>query len=445
MVAVALSASLYALAFIFPVYFSWTSYLWLFLIWCYNRTKKLSFAVGAFWGAIFFSMHMSWIGYIICSRGSGYFRIIVYLLTVVYFSAFSGMWFAGQQYLYNLVVYQSQKLSSRILPVFYLCLWFATTTLFLSIVQYTSLWILGNCEGYPFIHPLLPLITYAWCKNLVAWTGSLVAWVIIFLLQAFLYVIFLYRSKVYAFLLFCLFALFCFLGPVYEQTSQFPFSMCYISPCEFEAMPKLTPAQVFYAISRVIDAKSNSNFQFIVMPESSFPFDLEVWSDYLCAWTSLLHEQSSIILGAHRKTADGSVYNCVYVIRNGLIVQRYDKRHLVFFTERIPKWFGELPFFTTLFTSNDNVFCLPCNDAGDAYSDVIVLDGKSPMQLFVCSELYFEAKKAYGTMPILFLTNDDWFGLPYAQNLAHRYALLFAVQSGVSLIYVATHRFDILQ
>lgn len=147
----------------------------------------------------------------------------------------------------------------------------------------------------------------------------------------------------------------------------------------------------------------------ILLPESTFPYNLEEYSDFLPIWCDC-HEDIHIIIGSHLHEGE-KVYNCAYHIHNGKIVEKYRKKHLVPFFESIPRVFiGKIG---EIFTQKNKTFSYPSLNN----NDIFLINGEK-YQLFICSELYQSAKPVQEGIPVLFIGNSSWFMAKYAKKLA---------------------------
>jgi apolipoprotein N-acyltransferase len=388
---------------------------------------------GLLWGLIFFAGHLVWFAEIIYTKGNGDFKILVYILAVCYFSLYAGFWFWLKQYL----IYRLNRIITLKWKMFALfCTWVISTLTFMYLTCYCSLAIFGCFEGYPFINPLLPIVSWTWYIKPICYIGVVGYWGIIvtmnFLLASLLEKFDTRRLILYVFLI---------TFPVffrYESIKKYKHigNIFYINP--FWLDYDIERVRLFYTISRCFDyvALHNSNITCVVLPESSFHYNLLDWNSKLSAWSSLFDDGTSIIIGSHRYEGDIK-YNCLYHIVNGNIIGFYDKHHLVPFVERIPFFFGALPIFCNLFTKSINFFSYPSNKLSSFH-----MGGFQP---YICSELFFESKKPIGIHPIIFVCNDRWLGCEYARNLAKKFAWLYYFRYQIPIVYVGGYDYEVIQ
>lgn len=165
-----------------------------------------------------------------------------------------------------------------------------------------------------------------------------------------------------------------------------------------------------------------------LLPESTFPYNLEEYKEFLPAWCDC-HDNIDIIIGSHKQEG-GKIFNCVYHIHNGEIKQVYKKKHLMPFFECIPATLSKFGL-GTVFVEKDKAFSRP--GINDNNSDIFLIDGKRH-QVFICSELYQQAKPVAQDATVLFVANSSWFMMNYAKSLALLHARLFSFLNNVEML-----------
>ncbi|MBP7854636.1 hypothetical protein KAZ82_01725 [Candidatus Babeliales bacterium] len=177
-------------------------------------------------------------------------------------------------------------------------------------------------------------------------------------------------------------------------------------------------------------ANCRGDLKLIVMPESTFCFDIKTYQYFISLWCENL-DDVTIIFGTHEHH-DGGAYNVVYAICNGSIIFRYRKQHLMPFVEYHPKWlqwFGIAPFFHGVAARVPD-FQDQNND------DIIMLEGQL-YQIFVCSELFFQAKSVKG-YPIILLWNDSYLRYDWIKQLALIFIQYFEWKYQIVVWHVST-------
>lgn len=433
MYALVISALIYLGAFAYPSYLYIGVFLWMLPVLITDKDHDYGFAAGYLWGMIFYSGHLAWFGYAMATRGQGNARIFIYIVIVCYFSLFSGLWLWLKQLLVYRWVRKFKNHNGKWAGLW--CTWVISTVTFLYLTCYCSLALFDCFEGYTLINPLLPLVSWTWYLGPICYIGTIGYWIIIVLMNLILASLLIKvdsKSLIFLVLLVCFPA---FLEPLLPVMHVHEKEIGYI-PSICNTHIDATPSYKFYAISRMIDALALQSpaVRYIVLPEGSFGHDLMVWHEHLSAWTSLLPSTTSIFIGAHRRDGD-KMYNSLYQIRDGKIESVYDKEHLVCCTERRPYIARFLPMLATLFAQT-------CFSYPEDRQQNILFDGFVPM---ICSELFCQDKSpTTKDVPILFVCNDSWFALPYAQELGKRLVKLYSLRHRVTVVYVGSQGCQII-
>lgn len=405
-----------ALFFLIPSFFPILSPLiFLFLVPVLYRSlhKRLTFFDGLAWGVAVFSCHLFWFLCLVFFKGYGCFRIALWLLTVAYSAFVSGIWFWATDFLKN--------------KVGWLLSWLLVTVFYFSFMVYGSLFVCGVVEGYSFFNPLLPLAEFpelVWCVGYLGFTGSLIC-LILFQLFSVLFCV----KKEKQCLLFAVISIapfllgFVFYKPLRVQSSGISF----VKPwwcCVQSKDPMFAGYRMVHDITRAV--YDHKDVRVVLMPESTFGWNVYEYESFIPLWCECA-EHIPIVFGGQRKIGN-FVRNSCFVIQEGKIVYVYDKIHLMPLVERIPRFLQVLGI-GELFTVSENVFSYP----EGKQDDVVELDGQR-YQLFLCSELFFEAKRVKG-LPILFLANDTWFCCAYAQELMELFLQYVSARYQVPVLY----------
>jgi len=420
-----LSAALYLLSFLYPAYTYLCVFIWMLPLIINDYNNQYGFKEGFMWGVLFYSGHIFWLAHIMHVKGEYNLCIFAYVLLVIYMSCFSGLWLWGKQQIVHRYV---RKISDQKENYAALCLtWLFSTVTFILIINSLSFAIFDCFEGYYLSNPLLPLVSWTWFIRPIFYFGELFYWILLILINvslASLLIKFDIKTLIFLIIFFCFPFLF---QPRLSSIMINQDEIVYLQPVWND--DNLTSAQKFYAISRKLDevAKHCPTVKYIVMPESSFSYNLLDWQGKLEAWSSLFLSTTIIFIGAHRQEkGDDKIYNSLFAIQGGEIIGWYDKQHLVFFTERQPKLFKNWPIFSELFISDE--FNYPrhqnnwCNE----------------FQPAICSEIFCGMRSFRQDKPILFVCNDAWLGLGYACQLAKNAVRLCAMKHGVPIIYVGS-------
>lgn len=185
----------------------------------------------------------------------------------------------------------------------------------------------------------------------------------------------------------------------------------------------------------------------LIWPESAFPFILSRDPEALRQIGEVLPRGTSLVTGAARlgESSEGTqgrpdFFNSIHVIaRGGIILDTYDKIHLVPFGEYMPA----AQLFERL--GLHNFVHIPGGFAPGYTRSILAVPGLPPAAPLICYEAIFPGEvmptaETGGRRPGLLLnvTDDGWFGMtagPY-QHLAQ--ARLRAIEQGLPLVRAAT-------
>ncbi len=359
-------------------------------------TAKVTALQGGFlWGLIVFGMHFHWLAQLLLqhANASCAFCLFLYGCLVVYGALTTAVWF----------LVMSMWRSLFFIPVF-LAYWFW--------VDYFFLYPLGFGMGYPFINPLLSLVSYQPCRLLLWCIGVL----------------------------------------MYGPTSQ-PLALptvLHLPPVVSRAYHYDQPWRcnsdvVGHKLYRQLDrlaARLNAQpWSFVVAPESTFMFPLHKHQDLIHLWSSALPPSTHMMIGSIYKDERGGHYQAVYWLHGCLIINVYVKKMAVPIVETMPaQWRNSC--LHNLFLKEGEGECrsmtkqLPgCVDYFDISAQVRVIPQ-------ICLEFYCNSGATirrhlnYNTYNYVFLfLNDSWFNSFFC-SLLYRLAVLKAQLIGVPVWYI---------
>ncbi|MGZ6250793.1 MAG: hypothetical protein ACXWL2_02090 [Candidatus Chromulinivorax sp.] len=402
-------------SYVYPSYLYIGVFLWIVPL-LINK-KTYTSLHGFIWGLLFFSGHLVWFAALIIQEQI-VLGIFVFTLCVVYFSIYAAFWFWFKN---QLCRYVQKYISIKRNEVAVCLTWVISTVTFLYLICYCSLAIFGCFEGYCFANPLIPLIFIPWYIQPIYFFGTIWYWINIILINYIIAQLIMIKQKQYVFLL-----VIAFFWPLLCNVREYSNFMnlddfIYVQPTWKKQTH--TTAQMFYAISKKLNeiAQKNSNVKYIVFPESSFSDNLSLWQEHLSAWTENFSEETSLFIGAFRQNKT-NLYNSLYEIKDGIIVNSYDKKHRMPYIERAT-WLDSINFF-----EKERIYFSKEQKEQDQEFD--------HFQPCICSELFCEIKKPQSTKPILFVCNDSWLYFDYMKNLAKYYVQLYGWRYKVPIVYV---------
>lgn len=177
-----------------------------------------------------------------------------------------------------------------------------------------------------------------------------------------------------------------------------------------------------------MDALSSqgSGVDMVVWPEAAIPTwmsnDLAMW-----AWP----HATALVTGAIRHDDNKKLFNCLCIIRNGVVESVYDKRHLTPFGEYMPLW---LPFSKLTHGTLDY-------SAGE--TSVILHVKNKRFWPIICFESIFGREMAPPHNEkldgVILVTNDGWFGTNVGPQQHAHMARFRAVEWNLPVIRVANN------
>ena len=378
--------------------------LWLIPLMLRSFNQPWTFVQGFFWGLLIFGFHLSWLLCMLISHGTGSKGVLVWIMAWLWFACSSGIWL---------------KLTRHS--------WIIFTMIFFIFLTKWSLLPFGVLEGYPLINPLISLAVIPELLQIVYYVGDIGGLLLIILFSWTIAWSIRHKNWRYGvFSLVYLFPFVCGLG-MYSKKNPTMDGMIFVAPWWYESK---NPMFVGY---RIVDGLheaviKNQQAHTFVMPESTFCFDLEQYQHFISIWCDNF-DNKNIILGAHRKVA-GYYRNSVFMLRDGAIVTCYDKQHLMPFVER-SAYFLDLLGLAQLFPVQVDQSC-----SVDFRDDIIWIN-QTRYQVFLCSELFFQAK-ATKQCPVLLLWNDSWLCFAWTKKIAMLCIDYFAVKNNVVIVHAST-------
>ena len=156
------------------------------------------------------------------------------------------------------------------------------------------------------------------------------------------------------------------------------------------------------------DYKSNKP-DLVVWPESALTFFVNENQSVLDYLKQNLNKEIILISGGLRRQKANNktrIYNSLYVIRNGAILNYYDKKKLVPFGEYMP--LRKFIKFKKLTDGNLDF----SKGSKSAFQEVMIKNNKFNIQTNICYEGIFTLRNKIKQTPnlIINITNDAWFG-----------------------------------
>ncbi len=406
------SAAFYAASFLID--FSW----WLSFI-CFVplfvqhfSSYKNALCAGFLWGLVAYGLTLSALLEVIVRLGEkptsyvyalgflGYFVFfsMVWCVLALFFKRISGSWAVG---------------------------WFVSSFLFFSWVHTGFFYFLtGYLYGYPLACPLLPLIKipdFLGLLPVVGWYGLLFALLCFQVGVSQKKLVFIFVGSTPFVLGFFIFNQ----TKVHEEHNQKVVIVAHFfyKKTPYERAQEL--CDLLYEMERL-----HPYAQMFVLPESAFPFPLNRYQ-YVQEMLTQACNDKYLVLGSHYSCVDSegksSLYNSAYVLHQGRIMYRYDKKLLLPFFEEQPLHSFFLQRTISPFLLGKCAF-----DSQREQQELCSLPELGVFSFRICSELLWDIPVG---QQVLVLVNDSYYGYAYFSNLFKFFAQFQSLEKRSNLFY----------
>jgi hypothetical protein len=424
------SAVLYFLPFLFSDFLWWLIFLFPIPFLYVTSKHNLSFLHGYIWGLFVFALHGSGGIYSITrmAQEAWVIGIVLGISMVLYQAMYLGLIF----YAATTIIHR-WKVEGFL---YRLLMWTVALLVFIIWTDNYSFWIFGVLEGYPLMHPLLPLAQHPALLTLMPLIGEH-ALTILFLLFSFSVVVFTrYKNYTALFFVGCasmpwLLSLWC------ASASEAPawYACTKSLPCMVHCNgddPTVPFKVVAHQLRKIITQFPAT--EMIIMPESAFNLsNFEQLSSSLQLWNEFhLGKPIHILFGAGRQEG-GNCYNALHWVYDGVLQGYHDKQHTMLISERLV-WWMDNDVLRRIYRKDGITITRSDNDviAMKLAQDILFVP-------YICSELFFNEKPhdEYAYMPIIAIVNDMWFLNTYIQNLLLLLARTKAISWQHDIAYVS--------
>ena len=428
-----LSAILYALPFLWSDQLWWSIFIFPIPLLYLTHTEDLSFIHGYVWGCIVFLLHLNGGIYVVVrlAHESWLIGIMLGIMMVLYQALFPALLFLCTTIVVRFFAIQS--------PILRLCMWLIALALFIFWTDQYCLWMFGIKEGYPLMHPLLPLAQQPCLLMLLPIVGKQVLTVLFLLVPSSCVVLLWYKN--YTALLFFVCTtipwLLCWCVGATQIKQPVWYKHIKSLPCMAHSTvdnPIVTIKIIAHQLKKIIEQYPHTTV--IVMPESALnvtdfeskPALLQLWNEHC------LGKAVHLIFGTCRRKED-NYYNSLHWVYNGVLQECFDKKHAMLITERLSEWMNS-DCMRTIYFKNGLSITRSCNDR----IQLSILD--TIFVPYICSELFFNElpDDNYGRAPIIAIVNDTLLLDSYIQKLLVLLARLRAMQWQRDVVYVSYGR-----
>lgn len=406
-----LSALLFSFAFIYINSFGFLiipAFIVLFILIKDLRSLTQIILLGLLWGIIAFGLHFAWLYELLLFKtGAGFYLATWLYLFIVFYSEFlSTAYFLITRLLFNFV-------KNYLFPK--IVVFFISTYFFFYFIEKYFLFFLEKNTGYPFLNPLIPLAKYKWFLFLYSFIFSLNRAPLKPKRD------FFKENKVI------------YLKPVVKSYNN-SFNAITAGQMIYHQLANLNLEQYVNKYKNII----------LLAPETYYPYPLNKNKNTVKLWSNVLPENSYFFLGSQRREKGGKnrhkIFQTIFLLRLGRIIDFYDKKHRTVFAEKIPSNYKNSEWSKALFLNGKTKFSL-----GRQKNKTFNLpDGLSILPQ-VCSEFFYKINlKDTDRVDVVFLfVNDSWF-MPYFKHVMKNLAVLTCCELGLPIFYINHGNLEIL-
>lgn len=429
------SAIIYGISFLCSEYLWWLVFIFPVPLLYITRQVNLSFIHGYVWGLFVFTLHLSGVMYVlIClSRETWAMGIIAGSIIILYQALMPGFlfWCATRINQFFILPIKAQLL------VWNIVLW-----LFIMWIDWYSMWIFGIKEGYPLMHPLIPLSQKPALLCLLPYIGKQLV-TIAFLFVPTSIVMMLWCKNYKTVLFFC--------GAIapwivcwwwgakvnmqqacwHKKVKALPMMICSTAK-----NPAVAIKIAAHHLKNIVATYPET--EIVIMPESAFNMSNFADLSELLQWwhEDYIGKKIHFIFGASR-WHEGCYYNSLHWVYNGALQGCCDKRHAMLLSERLPLWIDGPIMQQLYFNQSCPIAISSCK------RDKLVLPECGEFVPYICSELFFNEfpDDEYKDIPVIVIINDSLFSVNvwslYIQKLLVLLARFRAIQWQRDIVYVS--------
>lgn len=420
--------------YVMPFYFN--SYAWVFVFFFaiplfYSAfTTQLSFKEGYLWGFTTFLLHMFGVLWsIACMSSTPFlFCVLPFLLCVVYQGLYAGLWFFMMHRIQRIVCMQQGSLLQALLWIFGMWLYFYW-------IEHYCFICFDYWEGYIFMSPLIPLVHTSQLFGIIHIVGKEIMALLLYSWSAFCALFLIHQHKWYLFFALIIIG-FWLISCVQFYSSTYVDKPSWIS--HIISFPKFVDCTIQPNMCAQTLAEEIRQLlirfpevEIILMPESCL-LDGAIVATYAYYFSQqYVGKPIHILLGSFYEDKE-NYYNVCYWLYDGVIQARYNKRHTMPLTERIPFLFHYQCIKNLYFAGTTQV---TRSENKKAYFQCLKNSTWVP---YICSELFFNTWPEDTTHnPLIVLVNDRWCPVLYMRYLMVQVARFKALLWQRDIIYIS--------
>jgi len=387
-----LASASYVLAFWFPDICFWLILGYLTGIIIAGVSYGIPWYAGYLWGLATYTLHSYGLLYGMIEMANG--DLITRLMPPLFMLCFLALFPAC---IYAIASYTQRYVT---IPLAKVGIWIAALILLTLMLDHVALIIAGAWEGYPLLHPVIPLASVPRLLSFMPLIGKF-GYTLLLCGTAGLIAYAILRPARHHWM-WILLAMIPWLTAYFVTTRRSLDTYDKnITALSMMFPPKMQLDDIQHELERLMQRARarHPDTETFIMPESAFYHtDMD---DHIPSW-HLLEPHQRLLYGAF-SCHEESYYGTAFLLHDNAIIQRYYKQHALPLTERIPSLLD--------YTWVRKQYC-------DTEPEITAgTQARTPMQVtrelcavpYICSELFMHHTPDDNTgLPIIFLGNDMW-------------------------------------
>lgn len=316
------------------------------------------------------------------------------------------------------------------------CFLILSTWLYFLFTEYAVFWFFGVLQGCSLINILLPLTTQPLLTSFILFLGGNLALLYVIMQNIIGALYFVTRNKIFIIFWIIAFAPW-ILSAYFTSVTNKPIWLSKISAASipfdkfYNCDSQEISEEILKALKKIIHEKPE--VKVIIMPESTFPFSLNLYPLTIYNWSKNALESRELVIGTHRKDLTNNRLYCnLACVNNSVISYSYDKQKLLFFAEAVPPIWNICKKFEKFFLE-DSTSLTPGEKPKNNNLRLFNMDF-TPV---ICSELFLGNRPETPNNLVLAIVNDAWYQNSSFPELLVKTAQLKATLWRVDIVYVS--------
>ncbi|MBD3273593.1 hypothetical protein GF385_04570 [Candidatus Dependentiae bacterium] len=196
----------------------------------------------------------------------------------------------------------------------------------------------------------------------------------------------------------------------------------------------ITTGQLIYHQLSKLKLERETKKIILLAPETYFPFSLNKNKNMVKLWNNVLTNNTHLILGSQREergNVNKKIFQTVFVLNRGRIIDFYDKTHRVIFAEKIPYVLKNSKWSRSLFLNGKNEYFKGKQKSKKFKLNNFIICPK------ICSEFFYkiDLHKEINSDCVFLFVNDSWF-MPYFRRILQNITKIYSIRLNLPIFYI---------